>query len=477
MDNKFDTRVQRLKCDVLREVAKQAWNGTLEQNIGQIKDTILPSKQPTTHCCTLREQAIADRRIKMAMGGDKSNPNVIEVIDVACDKCPTGSYVVTDVCRGCLAHRCQDACRKGAITIEGKDYHAKIDPEKCVQCGACAKACPYTAIVKKSRPCQNACKIKAMGIAEDGTAKIDDSKCISCGACAYSCPWGAVVDKSYILDVINMIKGSDNGKNYEVYAVVAPAFASQFTYAKQGQVMSGIKKLGFNKVVEAALGGDVAAKAESAELAEKGFLTSSCCPAFVKYIENEFPDLVPFVSHNASPMVITGQYIKERVDANAKVVFVGPCTAKKMEMQRERSKPFVDAVITFEELQALFESRDIDISTLEESEIDDASYFGRIFGKSGGLTEAVVQGLKEQGITDFNLNAVVCNGIEECKMELLKKSKNASPYNFIEGMCCVGGCVNGGGEMVHGDKNRIILDKFAKEARKQTVEQALSEMK
>lgn len=137
---------------------------------------------------------------------------------------------------------------------------------------------------------------------ENKAAAIDNSKCISCGACVYQCPFGAIMDKSYILDVIDILKKSEENKKYKVYAVVAPSISSQFTYAKLGQVIKGLKELGFFTVIEAALGADMVAYAESRELAEKGFLTSSCCPAFVEYISQDFPDLVPLISHNLSPM-------------------------------------------------------------------------------------------------------------------------------------------------------------------------------
>lgn len=106
------------------------------------------------------------------------------------------------------------------------------------------------------------------------------------------------------------------------------------------------------------------AMTESAELVEKGFLTSSCCPAFVSYIKKSFPDLIPLISHNPSPMAAIAKYLKE-TDSPCKVVFIGPCTAKKAEAQLEEVKSYVDCVLTFEELQALFDSKDIDITALK----------------------------------------------------------------------------------------------------------------
>lgn len=471
---KFDTKVQHLKYKVLREVARQAWDDTLLENLLEIPKIIVPGKTPTMRCCVYKERAILSERVKIAMGGDKENPNIIEVIDIACDECPAAGYEVTDSCRGCLAHRCEDVCKKGAISFD-HNHVAHIDKSKCVECGQCAKVCPYSAIINRKRPCQVACKIKAISINEDNAASIDNEKCIACGACVYQCPFGAIMDKSYILNVIDMLKKSNGNEKYKVYAMVAPSISSQFTYAKLGQVISGLKELGFFTVVEAALGADMVAQKESKELAEKGFLTSSCCPAFVAYVKTAFPELLKYVSHNLSPMATLAKYIKETTE-NAKVIFIGPCTAKKAEVQLDSVKPYVDAVLTFEELQALFDSRDIDITALEEDVLDNASYFGRIFARSGGVSDAIAQGLKEQNL-DFELKALPCDGIEACRMALLKKSKNALDANFIEGMACVGGCIGGAGCLTHGEKNKSEVDKYGKEAFEKTISDAVSMLK
>ncbi|MBQ8035833.1 MAG: 4Fe-4S dicluster domain-containing protein [Proteobacteria bacterium] len=467
----FDTKVQHLKYKVLREVARQAWAGTLLQNMLDIPKIIVPGKIPTMRCCVYKERAILAERVKIAIGGNSANPNIIEVIDIACDECPAAGYSVTDSCRGCLAHRCEDVCKRGAISFD-HNYVAHIDKTKCIECGQCAKVCPYSAIVNRKRPCQNACKIKAISIREDGAAEIDNSKCISCGACVYQCPFGAIMDKSFIINVIDMIQKSQNNTNYKVYAVVAPSISSQFSYAKLGQVVTGIKELGFHTVIEAALGADMVAAAEARELAEKGFLTSSCCPGFVDYIKKTFPALVPHISHNLSPMAALAKWIKSR-EPNCKIIFIGPCTAKKAEVQLEKVKPYVDAAITFEELQALIDSKDIDLTKLEEGVLDNASYFGRIFARSGGLSDAVAQALKEQSI-EFDLKPCACDGIEECKMALLKKSKNLLDANFIEGMACVGGCIGGAGCLTHGEKNKTQVDKYGKEAMEKTISSAIS---
>ena len=474
---KFDTKVQHLKYKVLREVARLAWDDRLLENLMDIPKIIVPGKQPTMRCCVYKERAILGERVKLAMGGDKSNPNVIEVIEIACDECPVGGYEVTNACRGCLAHRCEDVCKFGALSFD-QNHVAHIDKTKCRECGACAKVCPFAAIVSRKRPCQNACKVKAISMNEDKAAAIDNDKCIQCGACVYQCPFGAIVDKSFMVDAIEILKMSKRNtpdSNYRVYAIVAPSISSQFSYAKLGQVITGLKHLGFHDVIEAALGADMVAMAEARELSEKSLLTSSCCPAFVQYIKSNFPNLVEHISHNMSPMAVLAKYIKETTP-NSKVIFIGPCTAKKAEAQLESVKPYVDTVLTFEELQALFDSRDIELNTLEEGVLDNASYYGRIFARSGGLTDAAAQAMKEQNI-DFEIKPVVCDGIEACRVALLKLSKGMLDGNFIEGMACMGGCIGGAGCLTHGEKSKSDVDKYGREALEKNITDAISILK
>ena len=470
----FDTYVQKLKYMVLREVARHDYEGTLQDCYLDIPKLISPGPESTMRCCIYKERAIVAERVKMAMGGDKKNDNVIEVIGIACDECPVSGYRVGPDCRGCIAHRCQAACPRGAISFDEK-HHAHIDPDKCVNCGKCASVCPYSAIQNHVRPCERACKVKAISHTENHYACIDDSKCIACGACVYQCPFGAIQDKSFLLNALKLIRESDHNRNYRVYAVVAPSISSQFVHVKVGQVITALKELGFCSVIEAALGADMVAYKEARELAEKGFLTSSCCPAFVTFIEKSFPKLKEHISHNYSPMAELGRFIK-RTDPTAKVIFIGPCTAKKAEAQRENVREHVDCVLTFEELQAWIDSRDLDLASLSEGVLDNASFFGRIFARSGGLSEAVNQALKEQEI-DFTVNPLVCDGIEECRVALLKKSKNVLDANFIEGMACVGGCIGGAGCLTHGEKNKAEVDKYGREALEKTISDAVSVLK
>ena len=470
---RFDTKVQLLKYKVLLAVARHAWQGDLLESVIDIPTEIIPGKTPSMRCCVYKERAILGERVKLAMGGPKDDEHIIHVIDIACDDCPAGGYEVSDSCRGCLAHRCENVCPRGAISYDSQQK-AHIDKSKCINCGRCAQVCPYSAITNRKRPCEVACKVGAIGMAEDRSASIDYEKCISCGACVYQCPWGALTDKSYILDAIRILKQGQE-QHFPVYAVVAPSIASQFSYAKLGQVITGLGELGFTQVFEAASGADMVAQAESRELAEKGFLTSSCCPAFVDYIRKAFPDLADKISHTLSPMATICKYIKEHMPG-AKTIFVGPCTAKKAEMNLEPVRPWVDCVITFEELQALFDSKFINLNQLEETSLDSASYFGRIFARCGGLSDAVAEALKEQGITDFVLKGVRCDGIEDCRKALLLVSKGKLDANFIEGMACLGGCVGGAGCLTHGERNKLEVNKYGALAGGKTIGDAVKSL-
>lgn len=471
----FDTNVQQLKYTVLMEVAYQTWLGNDSFVVfDEIANEIVKKDKPPMSCCIYKDRAIVAERIKMALGGKGDNPNVIQVIDIACDECPEAGHTVTDLCRGCIAHRCKDVCKLNAITFDDEGQ-AHIDKSKCVECGKCAKVCPYSAIADFKRPCERACKFDAIKMAEGGEAEIDNEKCVACGACVYQCPFGATVDVSSIVDVINTIKSSEENTKYKVYAMVAPAISSQFSYAEMGQVISAIRELGFYKVHEAALGADMVALSEAEELMEKGFLTSSCCPAFVKYIKTRFPELEDNISHNLSPMAQMGKFIKEH-DPDAKVVFIGPCTSKKMEIKQDKVKPYIDYVMTFEELQAVIDSKDIIVDDLEPTELDEASYYGRIFARVGGLTDAVAEAVKELDQDDFEFSPIVCEGVEKCKPALMRAKKGVLPNNFIEGMICSGGCVGGAGCLNHGgESHRSDVESYGKKSSHETIKGAIDD--
>ncbi len=464
---KFDTRVQELRYTVLKSIAKHLYKGDLEESFYDIPKEVVPGPNPTMRCCIYKEKAIVEERVKIAtLHKVHDDENVIQVLPIACDECPLGGYTVSDACRGCIAHRCYEACPRKCITFDEK-LHAHIDKTKCVNCGMCAKNCPYSAIENRQRPCERACKQKA--ISPDpitNAASINDEKCIHCGACVYQCPFGAIVDVSYIREVIEMIKNSENNTKYKVFAIVAPSIGGNFTEFKNGQIISAIKQLGFSDVAEAALGADIVAEEETKELIERGKLTSSCCPAFAVYIRKFYPDLAKFISDSPSPMAAIGKFIKEKFPGS-KTVFVGPCTAKKSEVKLANVGQYIDAVMTFEELQAMFDAKEINIASLPEDHYGEfgGSSFGRGFAKCGGLSSAVQEVITESG-SDFKVDGVAVDGMDNIKKALIDFKKDTCVHNFIEGMACEGGCIGGPCNLNHQLRNKIVLDKYSQSADK-----------
>lgn len=467
----FDTTIQKIKYEVVKELVRAYDSGLSNEIYHDIPIKIMPGPKATLRCCVYKERAIIQERLKLAMGGSKDNANVVEVIDIACDECPINGVLITPACRGCISHGCADVCPKKAISINGK--RVEVDKSKCIECGRCTQACPFNAIILQKRPCVLGCKANAINVDVNGKAVIDDEKCVGCGACVNQCPFGAISDKSYILDALDILKHSENNTKYKVYAVVSPSIAVQFDYAKVGQVVTGLKKSGFAEVFEAALGADVVLDEETNELKERGILTTSCCPSFVKFVCGNFPELGKYISHTPSPMVVTGKLIKS-LDPTAKVVFIGPCAAKKFEYKQDVAKDYIDCVLSFEELQALIDARNIDVSSLECTPFDNASYFGRIFARSGGIAKGVTELCAERGV---EVCPIAMSGLDECKKQLAALGAGKSPFNFFEGMACEGGCVNGALCLHHSRKNVADIDKFGETAKEKTVDNTVKQYK
>ena len=453
--------INDIKFEVFRKVARLAFEGTLEEKRDDIPYELIPGHKPIFRCCVYREREIIRQRIRLAEGkfpvDSKPNKNLIQVLDSACAECPIQRFIVTDNCQRCLSHKCITACKFDAISI-GRDK-AYIDPDKCKECGKCAQACPYNAISDHPRPCKNSCPVNAISMDENGIASVNEEKCISCGACIKDCPFGALSSLSFFVPVINAIK---DGK--KVYAMVAPAAEGQLgANVTMGDFKQALMKLGFSDVYEVALGADLTAESEAEEWLEayekNESKTTSCCPAFVKMVQKHFPQLTDMISTTVSPMAATSRYIKA-MHPDAVTVFIGPCLAKKMEVMDKTIENNADYAITLLEIQAMLDAKEIPLEALG-TPLQQGSIYARRFAHSGGVTDAVLQVLKERGVT-ANLKVCRANGAKECKKALTLLKSKRLPEQFIEGMACEGGCVNGPSSLLAelaSKKNREALQK------------------
>lgn len=472
---RFESHVQWIRHEVLKKTVEKIREGKFETSQYKIPKEIIPGNTPISRCCVYREREIIAERIELAKGPILKDTGIIETIESACEECSTQKYTITDSCRGCFAHRCMQACRQDAIhIIDGK---AQIDYDKCIKCGRCKEVCSFNAIVEAMRPCIRVCKNKAIQIGEDQKARIEYSKCINCGACVYECPFGALSDKSDMVAITEAIETARKEENSKLYAVIAPSIVTQYN-TDIGQIVGAIKAIGFTDVVEVALGADMVAYHEALEFVERvvkggeACMTTSCCPAFVNHIKNNYKELSCHTSTIVSPMIAIARLIK-KLDNKAKVIFIGPCTAKKEEKGHYKIEDGVDYVMTFEELEAIMDAYGIDIKNCEAKPLNNASYYGRMFARSGGVSDAVASIIKQLDLPKDAFRPISCSGIEEVDkaLRLLKAGKNT--FNFIEGMACPGGCIGGAASLTHAPKEQKRVEDYAKQALEKDIDEAL----
>lgn len=384
----------------------------------------------------------------------------LSVMKSSCNACKEKSFEVTPMCQGCVARPCEANCAKKAITITDKAY---INQELCIKCGLCATNCPYGAIHKYNVPCEDICPVNAIKKDENGREEIDIEKCISCGKCLQSCPFGAISYNSQMIDVLNHIKNP----NQKVVAMVAPAILGQFGN-DLGKAISAFKALGFDDVLDVAYGADHTSRDESKEFVERmsegaQFMTTSCCPAYVKTAKVHVPEIEKFVSHTGSPMRYIAEITRSRY-SDAKIVFVGPCLAKRIEAEND---PNVDYVLVFQDVMAMINASNIDIALLETTGFDDeASLQSRRYAISGGVAEAVNNLI--DGKADYRPYAI--NGLTKDSVKLLKKFALKGlddNCNMLEVMCCEGGCIAGPGCVNLPKKAAVILEQYAKTGKNQ----------
>ncbi len=473
-----------IRKKVFTEVARMAYDGGDYTKAEDLPYVIVPGDQPLHRESIFLERAIAGERVRLAMGlGIRPvqtrslmtegmdaaavaeayyEPPLVNIIPYACHACPTNQYKVSNYCQNCLARSCEKVCPKGAISI--RNNRSYIDLEKCIRCGKCEKACPYNAIVHLQRPCAASCGMDAIGSDEHGRAVIHQDKCVSCGQCLVSCPFGAIVDKGQIFQVIQSILKGD-----QVIAIVAPAFIGQFgKHSTPEKFISAMKILGFDRVVEVAVGADMCTIEEAKDFlekvpAEQNYMATSCCPAWHSMIEKLFPGEMGKISMTLTPMVFTARMMKKD-HPGCKVVFVGPCAAKKLEAIRADIRSDVDFVLTFEELQGMFEAKNIDFAALEgEAALNEGTAAGRGFAVAGGVAGAVEK-LIHQTNPEIEVKTARAEGLRDCrKLMTLAKAGKYNGY-LLEGMACPGGCVAGAGTLLPVELAAKVVGRYQTEA-------------
>ncbi len=485
----IETTKSNLRKIIFTEVAKMAYEGWDQKKFENLPYKIISGDVAQYRDSVFVEREIVSERLRAAMGVslrdfndfasicegvDESlvdekyyEPPLIDIIKFACNRCPETRVFVTNGCQNCLEHPCVEVCPKKAVSI--KNGRSFIDQEKCVKCGMCIKACSYNAIIKQERPCEKVCGMNAIKSDSLGRAEIDYDKCVSCGMCLVNCPFGAIIDKSQIYQTITAIK-SDT----PVYAAIAPAFAGQFGNVSTGKIRTAFKKLGFQDVVEVAVGADLCTIEEAQdfmnEVPEKQpFMATSCCPAWSVMAKKLFPEFAPYISMALTPMVLTARLIKEN-HPECKVVFVGPCAAKKLEASRRTIRSYVDFVLTFEEFSSILDAKEIDISACEEDAPlgGESSGDGKGFAVSGGVARAVENAIREMD-PDREVLTARAEGLPECR-KMLQLAK-AGKYNgyLLEGMACPGGCVAGAGTIAPVNRSTVAVNQLAQKSEEQSV--------
>ena len=391
------------------------------------------------------------------------------------------------------------------------------DPNKCVLCGNCVRACSELQ------------GIGVLGFAHRGTDAIvtpafnrnmADTNCVACGQCRVVCPTGALTIHHNMTEVWQAL----GDKNTRVVAQIAPAVRVAVSEAfglpkgenSIGKIVAALHRMGFDQVYDTIYSADLTIMEEAAEFLDRVGsggtlpLMTSCCPAWVKFVENEYPEFKPNISTCRSPQGMFSAVLKEyyRDEANAQgkktvVVSIMPCTAKKMEAKRPDYHTYgeqdTDIVLTTKELIRMIDAHGINFEELPSETCDMpfglGSGGGVIFGTTGGVTEAVLRRLTEgkdpnelvtiaecgvrgkEGIREFtvpyngiDVKICVASGLANARevLESIKSGKKS--YHFIEVMACPGGCVMGGGQPINGTKQ------VRRETRRQGLYNADSEL-
>lgn len=459
----FTNNIMIVRHKLLAELVKLWKDEELVEKIDRLPITLSPRKsRHMGRCCVHKERAVWKYKSLPLLGMDMSDErdelmplseyaaqalerahtgltkeNIMCVIDEACSSCIQINYEITNLCRGCTARSCYVNCPKNAVHVK-ENGQAWIDHNTCISCGICHKNCPYHAIVYIPVPCEEACPVKAISKTENGAEYIDESKCIYCGKCMNACPFGAIFEISQVFDILQGIR---NGQ--KTVAIIAPSILGQFSTTIE-QVYGAFKELGFADVIEVAQGAMDTVSNEAHELLEKieegqKFMTTSCCPSYIELVEKHVPNMKPYVSSTGSPMYYTARIAKAK-HPDAKIVFVGPCVAKRKEAQRDEC---VDFVMTFEEIGSIIDGMGIQ---LEKSQPYDMSFSSvreaHGFAQAGGVMGAVKSFLKMEA---DKINAVQLSDLNKKNIASLRAfaKTGKAPGQFIEVMACEGGCITG----------------------------------
>ncbi len=298
-------------------------------------------------------------------------------------------------------------------------------PAKCKDCYKCLRECPVKAI-----------QVVQEGSSPEMHVKIIEDRCILDGKCISVCPQNAKQPRSDIKAIKMMMS-----RGYKVAATVAPSFAALLPLENPLQLPSALRKLGFSTVSETAYGAELVAKAQRNLFDQgKGPFITSPCPAVVNLVEKHYPEAIPYLTPLVSPAVAHGRYLKS-LDPDMKVVFIGPCVAKKEECTRPDAALSFDIALTFRELWSWIEEEGIDVISLEGSTFDPPyPDLGRLFPTEGGI-------LKAAGIGNGAVSprTAMASGIEDCVDMISYLTAGKAAVDIVDLMACDGGCLGGPG--------------------------------
>lgn len=315
--------------------------------------------------------------------------------------------------------------------------------------------------------CAKVCPFHAIHPGEAGEIKIDEKLCAGCSYCIQECRAKKLTNSRDIIAVLRAVR-SHKGL---VYALVAPAFLGQFSSeVTPGKLRNALKQIGFDGMIEVALFADILTLKEALEFdenikTEQDYqLTSCCCPVWISLIRKIYHELVPHVPPAVSPMIASGRAIKV-LHPNALTVFIGPCLAKKAEAREKDIADAVDFVLTFQEVQEIFDLMEIHPEEMEESEKDHSSRSGRIYAHTGGVSEAVSDTLERLNPhREIWIRTKQADGVPACRAMINDLISGKTDANFFEGMGCVGGCVGGPRALIPHEEGRVNVEQYGKSA-------------